>query len=72
MQNQTITELYSNDNKSKYSSNPNETPKRQIQKLLLLNFLTKFLTKRKYLMSNYEVKISLYQYINISCRFKYL
>ena len=30
----------------------NFTPKRQLPKLLMLNFLSKFLTERKYLMKN--------------------
>ena len=61
MQNQTTFDLY-NDNKSKYPSNPkdilkstksfmkNSTPSKLAQ-LLLLNFLAKFLTERKYLMN---------------------
>ena len=64
LQNQTKSELYIDDNKSKYSSNPKElfryTKKfikhfplwRQLPKLLLLNFLAKFLTETKYLMKN--------------------
>ena len=62
MQNQTIFELYTDDNKSKYSSNPkdilksakkvmkNSTPSK-VPLLLLLNLLAKFLTERKYLMN---------------------
>ena len=61
MQNQTTFNLYTDDNKSKYPSNPkdilrstksfmkNSTPSKLAQ-LLLLNFLAKFLTERKYLM----------------------
>ena len=61
MQNQAIFELYTDDNKSKYSSNPNyilksaktfmknSTPSK-LPQFLLLNFLAKFLTERKYLM----------------------
>ena len=64
LQNQTKSELYIDDNKSKYSSNPKELfrytkkfikhfpPWRQLPKLLLLNFLAKFLTETKYLMKN--------------------
>ena len=62
MKNQTIFELYTDDNKSKYSSNPkdilksakkvmkNSTPSK-VPLLLLLNLLAKFLTERKYLMN---------------------
>ena len=62
MQNQTIFELYTDDNKSKYSSNPkdilksekkimkNSTPSK-LPQLLLLNLFGKFLTERKYLMN---------------------
>ena len=62
MQNQTIFELYTDDNKSKYSSNPkdilksakifmeNSTPSK-LRQLQLLNFSGKFLTERKYLMN---------------------
>ena len=62
MQNQTIFELYTDDNKSKYSSNtknilksakkimknslPNELPQ-----LLLLNLIGKLLTEGEYLMN---------------------
>ena len=61
MQNQTIFELYTDDDKSKYSSNPkdifisakkfmkNSTPSK-LSQLLLLKFLAKFLTERKCLM----------------------
>ena len=64
LQNQTKSELYIDDNKSKYSSNPKKLfrytkkfikhfpPWRQLPKLLLLNFLAKFLTETKYLMKN--------------------
>ena len=64
MQNQTIFELYTDDNKSKYSSNPkdilksakkkkkeNSTPSELPQLLLILNLFRKFLTERKYLMN---------------------
>ena len=62
MQNQPIFELYTDDNKSKYSSNPKDilksakkfmktpTPSK-LPQLLLLNFIAKFLTERKYLMN---------------------
>ena len=62
MQNQTIFELYPDNNKSKYSSNPkdivkseekimkNSTPS-ELSQLLLLNFFGKFLTERKYLIN---------------------
>ena len=62
MQNQTIFELYTDDNKSKYSNNPkdilksekkimkNYTPS-ELPQLLLLNLFGKFLTERKYLMN---------------------
>ena len=62
MQNQTIFELYPDNNKSKYSSNPkvilksakkimkNSTPS-ELSQLLLLNLFAKFLTERKYLMN---------------------
>ena len=64
LQNQTISELYTDDNKSKYSSNPKDifksekkimkidTLRRQLPKLLILNLLAKFLTEKKYLMNN--------------------
>ena len=63
LQNQTISELYTDDNKSKFCSNLKDfsnlqkkivrhfTPRRQLPKLLLLNFLPKSLTERKYLMN---------------------
>ena len=63
MQNQTIFKLYTDDNKSKYSSNPkvilksekkiikNSTPS-EFSELLLLNLFGKFLTERKYLMNS--------------------
>ena len=56
--------VFTDDNKSKYSSNlkdisksakkimKNFTPRRQLAKLLLLNFLAKFLTERKYLINS--------------------
>ena len=64
MKNQTIFELHTDDNKSKYSSNPmnilksekkkkkerNSTPS-AFPQLLLLNSFGKFLTERKYLMN---------------------
>ena len=62
MKNQTIFELYTDNNKSKYSSNPkdivksekkimkNSTPS-ELSQLLLLNFFGKFLTERKYLIN---------------------
>ena len=64
MQNQTIFELYTDDSKSRYSSNPkdikSEKKKKKIMKistpselpqLLLLNLFRKFLTETKYLMN---------------------
>ena len=62
MQNQTIFELYSDHNKSKYSRNPKDIVKsakqfmksstsNKLPQLQLLNFLKKFLTERKYLMN---------------------
>ena len=65
MKNQTISEIYTNDNKSKLSSNPtdilisakkivkNFIPKTQVPKLRLLDLLAKFLTERKYLINNF-------------------
>ena len=66
MQNQTISETYTDDNKSKHSSNPtdflksakkitmkNFIPKRQLPKLPLLNLLVKLPIERKYLMNNF-------------------
>ena len=64
MQNQRIFELYTDNNKSKYSSNPKDilksgkkkknmkssTPS-ELSQLLLLNFFGQFLTERKYLMN---------------------
>ena len=60
MQNETIFELYTDDNKLKYSSNPKDilkfekkimkNPSKLLQ-LLLLNLLRKFLTERKYLLN---------------------
>ena len=59
----TIFELHAHDNKSKYSSNPknifNSAKKKNMKnvtqsnfpQLLLLYFLAKFLTERKYLMN---------------------
>ena len=56
--------VFTDDNKSKYSSNlkdisksakkfmKNFTPRRQLAKLVLLNFLAKFLTERKYLINS--------------------
>ena len=62
MQNQTIFELYTDDSKSKYSSNPKDILKSakifmensttsKLRQLQLLNFSGKFLTERKYLMN---------------------
>ena len=60
MKNQTIFELCTDENKSKYSSNPKDILKsaktnyealRQIPQLLILNLFAKFLTERKYLMN---------------------
>ena len=57
-----MPELYTDDNKSKYSSSPedifksskkimkNFTPRTQLKKLLLLNLSAKLLTERKYLI----------------------
>ena len=62
MQNQTIFELYTDDNKSKYSNNPkdilksekkimkNYTPS-ELPQLLLLNLFGISLTERTYLMN---------------------
>ena len=62
MQNQTMFELYTDGNKSQYSSNPkdilksekkimkNSTPS-ELPQLLLLNLFGKFLTEKKYLMN---------------------
>ena len=62
MKNQTKFKLYTDDNKLKYSSNPNDilksaknimrnsTPS-ELPQLLLLNLFAKFLTERKYLMN---------------------
>ena len=61
MKNQTIFELFTDDNKSKCSSNPmnilksakkkrTSTPS-TLPELLLLNLFGKFLTERKYLMN---------------------
>ena len=62
MQNQKISELYTDNNKSKYSSNSkhtikswknfvkNPTPSTQLPKLLLVDFLARLLTE--YLMNN--------------------
>ena len=57
-----MSELYTNDNRSNYSSNPKDILKsakefmknstsRKLPQLLLLNFLAKFLTERKHLMN---------------------
>ena len=63
MQNETIFELQTGDNKSKYSSNPKDILKSEkknkmksstpseLPQLLLLNLFRKFLTERKYLMN---------------------
>ena len=65
MQNQRIYELYTDDEKAKYSSKPNDILKSaenfyeklyfktQPPKLLLLNFLAKFITKPKSKMKNF-------------------
>ena len=65
VQNQTISKLYTDDKKTKCSSNSNDIhksienfyeklfPKRQPPKLHLLNFLEKFLTERKTQMNNF-------------------
>ena len=64
MQDQILSELYIDYNKSKHSSNlvtfsslpkisiKNFAPRRQLPKLLLLNFLAKFLIERKYQNTN--------------------
>ena len=51
MQDQTIFELYTDDKKSKYSSNPLNILKsaKKFMKLLHLHFLAKLLTERQYL-----------------------
>ena len=65
IQDQILSELYIDYNKSKHSSNlvtfsslpkisiKNFVPKRQLPKLLLLNFLAKFLIERKYQKANF-------------------
>ena len=79
MQNQTMSELYTDDKKTKYSSNPNDIlksaenfyeklyTKRQPPKLLLLKFLAKFITETKYQMNNFTfVRLNFLQnFINI-------
>ena len=67
MQNETISELYTDDKKVKYSSNPNDVLKsvktfmkifmqrRERPKILLLNILLKFLTERKYHINNFNI-----------------
>ena len=67
MQNQTISELYTDDKKTTYSSNPNAFlksaknlyeklyTKKQPPKLPLLNFLAKFLTEWKSQIKNFTV-----------------
>ena len=67
MQNRTISELYTDDKKSKCFSNTNDILKldknvmknfiqrRQRLKLPLLNFLVNFLTERKSQMSNFTI-----------------
>ena len=60
MKNQIIFELYTDDNKSKYSSNPMnilKSTKSELPQLLLLNLFGKFLTERKYLMNTLNHKI---------------
>ena len=53
MQNQTIFELYTDDNKSKYSSNPKNILKsaKKVMKNSTRSTLPKFLTERKHLMN---------------------
>ena len=57
MKNQTKFELYTDDNKSKYSSNPKgilKSAKKVMKiytKLILLNLFAKFLIERKYLIN---------------------
>ena len=61
MKNQTIFKLYTDYNKSEYSSNPKDilksakkiwnTAPSEFPQLLLLNLFAKFLTERKYLMN---------------------
>ena len=62
MKSPTIFELYTDDSKSKYSSNPKDILKSakkimrnstlsKLLQLLLLNLFAKFLTERKYLMN---------------------
>ena len=63
LQNQTISELHTDDNKSKYSGNSKDifkstkfflktfTARRQLPKLLLLTFLAKLLAESKNLMN---------------------
>ena len=58
MQNGTIAELYTDDKKSKYSSNSDDILKSaksfdQRSKLPLLNFLVNFLTQRKSQINNF-------------------
>ena len=65
MQNQVISELYTDDKKAKHSSNSNDIlksaenfyeklcTKREPPKLLLLNFLAKLITERKSQMNNF-------------------
>ena len=68
MENQTIFELYTDDNKSKYSSNPmnilnsakkkkniwNSTPS-ALPQLLLVNLFGKFLTERKIFAEHFNL-----------------
>ena len=53
LQNETISESYTGDDKSKYSSNPRQIFKSEkVDKAATTKFFTKFLTERKYLMNN--------------------
>ena len=64
-QNQTISELYTDDKKSKYPSNPNDMLKSaknfhknyytKCPKLPLLNFIVQFLTERKSQINNFTI-----------------
>ena len=64
MQNQTIFELYTDDNKLKHSSNPKDILKsakkimknstqRELSQLVLMNLLAKVLADRKYLINTF-------------------
>ena len=77
LQNQTISALYTDDNKPKYCSNSMDifksaknfmkhfTPRRQLPNLLLLNFLAKFLPKRKCLIKNLTFVRRKYLYMRL-------